>query len=1029
MPGFENSETWSSDRTDESGGVLPGSGLSSPSSTAPATSPCASDDEDLTQVLRAVRKAKAQKAPDEQNAAAPVPVPGLPPELSFRVEEFFAKQIKSPCSFFKPTNAVPKNITPDGTNNASKRRNSYDPFAVYTLNIEPSEALESTRSKKKRRLDKTHQRSRTESQDSGVGPQKQGLGDGLTDTASQDPQGQSPAAPGNGESNTNNWQQRTNSTQPVIPRNTDSTTTPHTLDHPTGRQRSPATHHLLRGASKDGSQALSDNLHGYIGGHPEGCPSYAHKEANSLDQAVKKAKTRQVEYGSLRKKTAPDKHRSRQSLPTFSSVAEARLLRAQQTSEWKEAPSSSAQTALQNVTTRPGVIHPHRVIPPPPSSQFRQSKDANHQPTLEVEDVAATSPLHLTPTSGSQSRRNPRPQNQPLPRSSRITAPQPVLNNGDGFAGPQEIPPAAKTSQASHQVQKQMRQMQHSMLIPSRPRNAPAQISRDHEEDWDRVAAEMTALSKRYEDKPRTTLLNSIPAGLSESPSSEIRRLRGSLGKARAKIQESPYNKDNKVVQDIKKRAAAIRRDVRAKWSGESQEVQQAEFDRKFNLYMEKKKKEAMRQRGDARVSAAKFNAAFLEAGHNDEEANDHQDIGRKAREIPALEALERLGPNKSICSYIVLVSEPFSKGEKNPELIATKRFFKLTLARKYARSILDVSKAYSRVAFEMENGCYCGLGTLSSGKDKGKNIFVKVHMEAQMVGDLSPDALRNKFVDGDILAKYATGYDVLMCSTIPKCWRETAGGEPKKPALDKREHKSKSHTEKTAVEDDEEPKGLEGDELRHALANRPDTCQSNAPEENDDGDLSDGTVRDCSPDGDSYDRIPRNATAHVVKITRLGCFTTLRHANQTAISAATVAWKPKDASYDAHSFYKDTICPEIKQYEAYVDTEEMLLEFPDFEPGDRMPRYRSWGFVNSQIEVAKRELEGPLDVPIHYVEDLTESYFDELDKNIKETLAQAAVAEVESAGEDEDAEDVEQSNQEVPDRQTSDEEDISEEE
>ncbi|KAJ4391901.1 hypothetical protein N0V93_005521 [Gnomoniopsis smithogilvyi] len=1209
---------------------LSGSGLSSPPTSATAASPdivasqysssrrcdssksqtavgdCASGEKDLKQIIKEARKAKAQNALDEQ--VTPVSAPELPPpDLSVRFQEFFGNQVKSTSSFFGPSQSSqitkhqakpPANdITPDGTNAASKRKAPPDPFAVHLLNIEPFKNLDN-RARKKRGFDKTRQRFRTESRTPDIGPRKQVSGHASTNLTSQNPTGQSPRAADHSQTSrrqsmasnvpirsraasldtldTNTGRHKENCSQLVTPQNTGSYNSLHYLgirqpvrkgdeastsrqvvinidddddDAPqlsgtcpiaaisatrptraairrdvkkisidqnqsgfgvssrsTYRQRGLTPQRPFRDASPGAFRAQSGDLRGYIGGRSKTLPSYTRKEATSLAQTVKKAKSRQVECSGIRKRTAPDKHRLRQSRPCSSAIAEARLLRAQEAADWKKASFSRPQTALQNGSAKAGAIHSQRGTRTMPESIFKPNKNAYHQATLECDEeydeeenggqrVARTQPQSMfkpnlnayhqppvgdeeeldyeddgcvvpsAPASGSHAHRSSKLRPQSSLQSSKSTAPQPTRNDDWDLARTRRTTPAVKTSKASCQPQKGVRQTPQNMAIRSPPQNPPTQIPRGPEMDWDQIRSDMMASSKQHEDSRRTMIVNSVPAGFGIPDSREVSHARDRLAKGRAKTNSFPNSQTSDLEQRMRRRRVEISRDVRKAYPDEPQEFQDEEIQRRFDQYSEKKKIEALQSRGDARVPTARFDAAFLENGHNDDETHNNRDLGPGAKGVPASEALKIFGSSASVCIYVVLVTKPYSEG-KVSKFERTKAFGKLKLARDYARSIFDDStnskEVFSDVLSEIKDGYFEGQGKLSGGKHKGKWIDVMIEKEAQMLGDLSPDALRNSNVSVEDLDRFAPEvYDVFIHTIIHKSRRVTEDEQPKELMLRERqaerEDKSKKQVEANAEGGEEGPTGLEGDELRNALANlgslgtsHPDANEGHTHDEepapdtaSQASDLSEGTMRSHSPAGDSYDRNPRNPACDIVSnIQRIGRFSDLGMANMAAIKTAKGVWKPRSADMNANIFWTCTLKPYLEDLEISPGDNEICLKFSKHAEG-RVFDHVPWGFLDSQIWVDKTTLQGPLDLPMDYVQNLTDCDLYKARK-VKKSKPQST-AEIESLGEEEDAEDfqrhdesspdrqptegqVELLDEEVPNREPSDEEDISEE-
>lgn len=485
----------------------------------------------------------------------------------------------------------------------------------------------------------------------------------------------------------------------------------------------------------------------------------------------------------------------------------------------------------------------------------------------------------------------------------------------------------------------------------------------------------------------------------------------------------------------------------------ESHKVQEEEIGKRIANYLEKKRAQLVQPKVSPYVPSAEFNVAFLESGHGDEAVPDNG--GMNARRVPACTALETSWPNESMDKYSVVLSEPHVD---SGALIfnGTKAFGRLESANYYAREILNdqtppgttqkskqKQHAFSHVYYGKVNDLFWGRGKLSGGKDDGKWLTVMVHKEKQMVGDLDPDALRNRYVDQQVLDKYARHiYEVFLINSVPKYFREAELADQKRLALSKRQEtrvfNEKQMQEQSLQEQAEDPVGekevgnggLEGDELRRMLANLrpPGTPQAYADADDvevdedlsesvsqasGDSHLSEGTF--CS--SNHADFFYERQTAFVgveTDVFSFCSFTSLHEANKCALSVARARWKPRNASIYANSHWAENILPYLDQEERMMmeaGDEELHLVFPGFESGVSHTDHRPWGFTYSQLRVFKKELSGPVDLGIDYVLDVNDVYkatsFDRVIERVEQAEAQG-VAGIAAGGQEQGPEGVE---------------------
>lgn len=861
------------------------------------------------------------------------------------------------------------------------------------------------------------------------------------------------------------------------------------LSHVTRPRRSPATHRLRLNDDVHVSQEQTNDLQGYIGGRPEKLPAYARKGPSSWRQVVKRAESRQGESGLVGKRTTLPKHPSRQPRPRPDPDADAqkRLLGAQEASGWREVPPSSAQTAFQNGNAKSKGSHSQREARTQPQPLFRPKQNAYHQPTCEdTEDdddshVAAPT-RYSTLVSGSQAHRMYRPQPQPSLRPNNSSIAQPTYNDDDDVAEPQRPSANKISSKTRPQTQPLAQQMprsipNHIQSRPKAPRPQPKMVTR---EDFDRAEADMKALMNRHMEKHQAMIVDELPQGFGVIEPLDIRRAREGIIRKTSKInKDSELAEERRKAKRINERTRRIRKDVREKFCHKSQEAQEEEIQKRIAKYLAGQQAEHMQPKDNQYVSSATFNATFLENGHNNVEAQDGQNVDLSARKIPAYEAVKTLGRNISVDKYTVLLSEPHDVENRASQFSATKAFWQLEQANYYATMILDYQRpqntsrkpkktrnSFMDVIFGKVNGLLWGRGKLSSGE--GQWVTVMVHKEAQMIGDLTPGALQNLYVDEEILDKYARDvYEVILINTVPKCFQEARFTEQKTLEIrkrqeerglerkQKREMRAKERPERPAVEMNEMPTSLEGDELRRELANlRPpgtyradavgedadneESCCDSAPQASEDDCSSEGTVCSSSATCEPYGRALRNPFADFDhQYTPLGCFTQLREANKTALSAARASWAPRNANIDAHYIWTKTILPYLAEEEKLmmeVDDEELHLIFPGFDStGGPLPDHRPWGFTHSQLRVVKRELQGPVDLGLDYVQELHDvhnvtSSFDRVIEHVEKAEAKAA-AQAEAGSKEQGAEVVELPDGDPSHRESTEEGDYSEEE
>lgn len=1162
----------------------------------------ASDAEDLTKILKAARKARAQQALEKQLAPAPVPVLPLP-DLSAEIRAAFGDRMKNTSSFFiidQPSQSMvpqPEAISEDKTNNGvdvvSKRKAAYDPFAEQILNIEDTENLGP---KKKRRVDKKRDRPRTHSQTPHDNTQQQvpghnsrGQSHGLScfeqtpaaDARRSRPQSLAlnlpirprsasvdPAAVKYGRLKGNLEQlakHRNGNLDTILPRfdrhqpsrranepisrqqtiiNLDedeevdpvrfsgtypSITQPieaakrqcvkdinvtrnrfgsGVLSSHSRHRRSPATQKQLRIVRAGISQVQSEDLQGRIGGRPERRPAYTQKETSHLDQAIKKAKSRQLDSGRITKRKILHKPPSIQPRMPANSAAEARLMRAQGISTWRAAPARTSGKSSQGLGDQSSCSRSELGVRNESTSLFRPNKNAYAYHRLRIgddEDDDGDHGLDQTQAQPSYSPgRNVRYQSvlgvdevEDENEDGAADLPQSIGGGGASWPNRSSRLPPRPSTQSNRSTVHQPSRIANGRIVEYQRRNADANAAKASRqiqppvEDWDQTAKDMAALRKRYEQKTRAMVVDALPPTFGMSESAEIRQYSRILGRERARIQDDYSNAERKRrekgISRRKARKTEITREVRKKFGHMPEQFQNGEIEKRFNAYLEKHHPELSQPPDNTVVRGAQFNENFLEDEHSDNFVHHNPDDDLNRRMIPASEALRRFEPNTPMSIFTVFVSGPHGPDDSDDALEFTinKSFHVLDKANEHARSILD-RQAERDYEFKTVGGFAIGKWELATRSYKGKWRSIKTQEEKTCVGDLPPDALRNKFVDEELIDKYARdAYDVIFLKLAPQgFWEEEVEKENNSGLCKQQEgkgHKRQRERKGTSnrcvsissEESEETPTGFEGDELRRALARGPPgTCQTDADQEiiegegeeltsdnasqaSDDSDSSAGTA--CAPPrpGNSYDQTRGNAYSDLCSnVEVLATFTTLSEANEAALKAAESLWEPRGARFNSRNMWTNEVLPYIKAKRQFMDSEEMQLVLPGLASATGRD-LRSWGFTCSKIWVQKRNLQGSMNLAIDFTltardrmqATCASKKGDETAENMNqagveakqqgETSAQAAAegqgdAEAEGEGEEDSMgqnREVELSDAEMPDWQPPDESDVSEEE
>lgn len=582
----------------------------------------------------------------------------------------------------------------------------------------------------------------------------------------------------------------------------------------------------------------------------------------------------------------------------------------------------------------------------------------------------------------------------------------------------------------------------------------------------------------------QTALINRMPTKLLEPqrPNPPFRN----ISIPRRNVQDPMSNLDYRA----RKRYRAIQLRLQKSHGHESEEFRAHLLDEKFHEYLARRPKtDALRDRtknGD-HPKVEDVEAKAYDPSDDDGENEEATSIGR----VPLSQALEAT-QSGFVTQYAVFASGPHEacRGQAHGECLKRiKAFDQVDSANDFAELLLKAPPAPPKTSgkkgarpskaqrgkpipkFQIDSyqetyrdGMLSGLIKLRNGQ----SIVCEVRKEVQAVGNLSPHTLKRKWANGAFVETYRKRYDVWLIKVVPTAFAERAQRD--KEAWAKRREEEKEEREKTEegdkaateLHDDKEGQervqkaeiitGLEGDELRAALARLPAPNDKNVPDNrtgnvemkgNNNGihqkegeekreqdelgedDIVSEAGTDASTSSTSTlqpeERQPSSPPYHCRRdyfhspnpwrceeyIPLLcGSYTTLRLANEQAFRAAELEWKPRTARLAAVLHYKDEIKDAIDQERELtdLDNERVEIRFP-------VPKWhghddhRPWGFVYSCVMVHETVLEGPRDIGADFVQEEEEEAGEMRDNNTEvahreqpETAAHPADAQDRSA-------------------------------
>lgn len=557
----------------------------------------------------------------------------------------------------------------------------------------------------------------------------------------------------------------------------------------------------------------------------------------------------------------------------------------------------------------------------------------------------------------------------------------------------------------------------HTPAINNRP---IPRLLRTGVEVFDNAAADIQALYAQYEKKRTTTLVDSLPANMITAQSNSHSR-----AKAARAVGIREKDKVQRQEKLFRNQLSRIRQKVRRDYPDETEEVRNGIIEARFDTYKDNKIRRDLNER--ERFKAGLPTVDFLE-DNRDGGAFNGEEVDLNARRVPASQALE---PTQTIVHYPVYMTEPLDEG-KNYEnfLKRTNSFGKLGSANFYAKRLLEgpsspTSKRSRNISRQVVSQSIIYSNGLLFGSVKlgdGRGIYVVVRKEEMLFGNLDPDALRNKWIDEDVLDLYRKRYDIWSVKLVPKAWLDKeADDEEARAARDrtnqrakereKRQEERQSNKRQQKVSDkgtevvagDDDPQGLEGAKLRaalEALSNPTSTRCSSADNESDEGSAdesnedvdddaddeaqsqaSDETLR-CEnrpsahsrPYGSPYARYPNFYEDYAVRNECVASYTDLHLANEQALDLARQVWRPRTALMDAVLHYENLLLPTLRSAATELNDKQALeLQFPEF-PGHK--DHRPWGFVWAQILVRETELRGPRELGVDFVVDISSSAY-----------------------------------------------------
>lgn len=546
--------------------------------------------------------------------------------------------------------------------------------------------------------------------------------------------------------------------------------------------------------------------------------------------------------------------------------------------------------------------------------------------------------------------------------------------------------------------------------------------------------AQMKTLQARHRplEKPATLLVNSLPAG-SQMPKHDH------LARSRAiqNIKNRQYARVQSDQQTLKKQMTArlrrLRREAEKDHPGATDEFREGIVQQKFTLYKEKKEKQILS--GLDRERREVPGPGSLE---RDQGATfDGEEVDLELNNDRFTQVLEAFGVDQSIAMYTVYLTKPYVE-EKGCEdcLIRVKAFGKLEAANNYAKQLFECRVKYWHSRLSVENTASNELiQSWAGGMDKplrgqaklgdGRNLFVMVQQESQLVGSLDVGMQQTIRVSKELAAIYAPRYDICCAKTYPKAWdivstKDQPVAETELECGTAREGQRHSLSEDTApsANENEDWRGLEGADLQAKLAalppyqvpsqedvaqiddhnesrgesledyineDRNDESQDGVPPigangaDRDDADNEDDASSTCtiatrSPSPNRNLPADYEATfAHRYKF--LGSFTTLNGANQQAYECAKEIFKPQYPWMDAQFRYERCVQDHKNERETKdLHTEYVQLDYagPDYHgPDERRPH----DFVKASIWVERTQLQGPRETGCDFVTDLRDDF------------------------------------------------------
>lgn len=753
----------------------------------------------------------------------------------------------------------------------------------------------------------------------------------------------------------------------------------------------PATQPARQTTSGISSNIQPCNLQGYLGDkpRPEKQPEYAKPPENKWERLVRmNHKARQKAAREVMKRPICPKIPQKQSQSTSIGVS-------------SERPHQS-QNVYRNT------LHEKSLDQRQGQRQPRLAMgDASPKRTAPDEARLLTAQSPLTVTKGSQAYTNIR--SEAGLRKGNLTEVEQQGRRHGNEASP------ARRNRPSQGVTK-------TVYLPQEPSRSDARASNLGKEDYLTAAAQFQALMAEHEQKRKTMLIDALPDNFANpSHQSRARAVKNIGTRAR---NATRYVKDRAV-----QRKRRITRDVNKDHAHEPEEFRANLIEEKFNKYLENRKKAEInkqqreKDKGLPTVECLKDDEEIF----NGEEANLAM-----AQRIPATQVV---GTSDTIVIYVVYLSKPFEDGTGFEDcLMRTKTFGRLESANFYAKQLLEggkptLSQHPKKAGLRIVSLNFWYSNDLLYGQSKrgdGKNIFCQVRKEQQVVGDMDPDILRNKWVSQELVEVYRKRWDVFLVNVVPKAFLEqdkrSKEEKNKQERERERERKESSIAANGEQEEAEVETALEGDALRAALANLPapdsspilnadkdhdnDTC-SEASENS--SVVSSSTERHRSPSlpfrGDPERYPGTNPWAHEeYQVMHIGSYTDRRLANEQALDVARIVWSPQVPNMDAIDFYHgrvmETIRTEREDMDMDVECADITFLVPPYQGHkDRRP----WPFVHSRVLVQETRLEGPRNLGVNFVLDCEEAY--DVSKAVSAAKKAAATVSMDQPMEEEEEE------------------------